>query len=99
MNERAVDNTIRDEQAGFRSIIRSCTDLIVALRIIVRQSVVWQSFLYINFTDFEKVFDTVNRDGTWQLMRHYDTRSKIENTINALYENFSVQVIHGPIPC
>ena len=59
MNVRAVDNTIRDEQAGFRPI-RSCTDLIVALRIIVRQSVVWQSLLYINFTDFEKVFDTVN---------------------------------------
>ena len=30
----------------------------------------------------------------WQLMRHYDTRSKIVNTINALYENFTVQVIH-----
>lgn len=62
MDERAVDNTIRDQQAGFRPI-RSCTDLIVALKIIVGQSVVWQSFLYINFTDFEKVFDTVNRDG------------------------------------
>ena len=72
----AVDKTLRDEQAGFRPN-RSCTDQIPTLRIIVEQSVEWQSSLYINFIDFDKAFDSVNREGMWQLMRHYGIPSKI----------------------
>ena len=49
----AVDKTLRDEKSGFRPN-RSCTDQIATLRIIVEQSVEWQSFLYINFIDLKK---------------------------------------------
>ncbi|VDP66678.1 unnamed protein product, partial [Schistosoma curassoni] len=49
----AVDAQLRDQQAGFRKD-RSYTDQIVTLRIIVEQSVEWNSSLYINFIDYEK---------------------------------------------
>jgi len=39
--------------------LRSCTDQIATLRITVEQSTEWQSSLYINFIDFEKVFDSI----------------------------------------
>ena len=40
--KEAVDNTVRKEQAGFRKN-RSCIDHITTLRIIVEQSLEWQS--------------------------------------------------------
>lgn len=57
----AVDKVLRNEQAGRSS--RHSTDQIAALRIIAEQSVERHSSLYINFIDFEKAFDSVNRDG------------------------------------
>ncbi|VDP40803.1 unnamed protein product [Schistosoma margrebowiei] len=55
-----VDAQLRDQQAGFRKD-RSCTDQIATLQIIVEQSVEWNSSLYINFIDYEKAFDSVDR--------------------------------------
>ncbi|VDP66345.1 unnamed protein product [Schistosoma mattheei] len=66
----AVDALLRDQQAGFRKD-RSCTDRIATLRIIVEQSVEWNSSLYINFIDYEKAFDSVDRRTLWKLLRHY----------------------------
>ncbi|VDO77604.1 unnamed protein product [Schistosoma mattheei] len=56
----AVDAQLRDKQAGFRKD-RSCTDQIATLQIIVEQSVEWNSSLYINFIDYDKAFDSVDR--------------------------------------
>ncbi|VDP49743.1 unnamed protein product [Schistosoma margrebowiei] len=55
-----VDVQLRDQQAGFRKD-RPCTDRIATLRIIVEQSVEWNSSLYINLIDYEKAFDSVDR--------------------------------------
>ncbi|GFS11541.1 endonuclease-reverse transcriptase [Elysia marginata] len=46
----ATDPKLRDEQAGFRSN-RSTTDQIATLRIIVEQSLEWNSPLIVNFLD------------------------------------------------
>ena len=46
----AVDGKLGDHQAGFRRD-RSCTDQIATLRIIVEQSIEWNSSLYVNFVD------------------------------------------------
>jgi len=56
-----IDQWLRDQQAGFRSN-RSCLYQIATLRIIVEQSLEWNSPLYINFVDYEKAFDSINRD-------------------------------------
>jgi len=90
----ALDEKLREEQAGFRAG-RSCTDQIATLRIIVKQSIKWQSSLYINFIDFEKAFDSFSREVLWRLFRHYGMPDKVVTIIRALYEGFSAQVVHN----
>jgi hypothetical protein len=63
----AVDARLRDHQAGFRQD-KSCIDQITTLRIIVEQSLQWNSLLYINFVDFHKAFDSLHCDTMWQLL-------------------------------
>ncbi|VDP35171.1 unnamed protein product [Schistosoma curassoni] len=90
----AVDAQLRDQQAGFRKD-RSCTDRIATLRVIVEQSVEWNSSLYINFIDYEKAFDSVDRRTLWKLLRHYGVSEKIVNIIRNLYDGLQCKVVHG----
>ena len=89
----ALDKTLRDEQAGFRQD-RSCTDHIATLRIIIEQSLEWQTPLYTVFVDFQKAFDSVDRDVIWRLMYHYGFPPKFVTIIQQLYEHATCQVIH-----
>ena len=57
----AIDNVLRDEQASFRKE-GSCADQVATLRIIVEQSIEEQSPLYTCFIDFEKAFDSADRE-------------------------------------
>ncbi|XP_073668552.1 uncharacterized protein [Paramisgurnus dabryanus] len=90
----AIDTQLRDQQAGFRKD-RSCTDQIATLRIIVEQSLEWNSSLYINFIDYEKAFDSVDRDTLWKLLRHYGVPQKLTDIIKASYEGLSCRIVHG----
>ncbi|VDP51636.1 unnamed protein product [Schistosoma margrebowiei] len=75
--------------------VRSCTDQIATLRIIVEQSVEWNSSLYINFIDYEKAFDSVDRRTLWKLLRHYGVPEKIVNIIRNSYDGLQRKVVHG----
>ncbi|KAI0235174.1 hypothetical protein LSAT2_014355 [Lamellibrachia satsuma] len=88
-----VDQTLREQQAGFRQD-RSCTDQIATLRIIVEQSIEWNSSLYINFVDYEKAFDSVDRETLWKVLRDYGVPKKLVNMIKNSYEEMSCRVIH-----
>jgi len=55
----AVDDLLRQEQAGFRKG-KSCIDHIFVLRQILEQSQEWNSTLYAVFVDFEKAFDSLH---------------------------------------
>ncbi|VDP31522.1 unnamed protein product [Schistosoma margrebowiei] len=76
-------------------IERSCTDQIATLRIIVEQSVEWNSSLYINFIDYEKALDSVDRRRLWKLLRHYGVPEKIVNIIRNSYDGLQCKVVHG----
>ncbi len=89
-----VDPLLRDEQAGFWQN-RSCTDQIAMLRIIVEQSLEWNSLLYINFVDYEKAFDSVDRETLWKLLRFYGIPTKMVNLIRNSYDGMSCRVING----
>ena len=89
----AVDPQLRDQQAGFRKD-RSCTDQIATLRIILEQSLEWNSPLYVNFIDYEKAFDSVDRQTLWKLLRHYGVPEKITNIIRNSYEGMTCKVVH-----
>ena len=58
--KKTQNDYLCEEQAGFRHG-RSCTDQIATLRIIIEQSIEWQSPLYATSVDFEKAFDSVDR--------------------------------------
>ena len=67
----AVDDQLRDQQAGFRKG-RSCADQIATLRIIVEQSLEWNSSLYINFIDYEKAFYIASEALRYPLIDHHN---------------------------
>ena len=92
--KKEVDNKLRDNQAGFRKG-RSCADQIATLRIIIEQSLEWNSPLYANFVDYEKVFDSVDRSTLWKLLDHYGIPGKLVNLIKKNYEGMSCRVVHG----
>ena len=86
--KEACDDHLREEQAGFRKG-RSCADQIATLRIIVEQCVEWQSPLYATFVDFEKAFNSIDRETIWAVMRHYGIPTKIISIIKNLYNGFT----------
>ena len=77
----AVNKALRDEQAGFRKD-RSCIDQIATLMIIVEQTIEWSSPLYLLFVDFEKAFDSLDREAMRRILRHYGIPDKIINMLN-----------------
>jgi hypothetical protein len=90
----AMDVRLRDHQAGFRQD-RSCTDQIATLRVIVEQSLEWNSSLFINFVDFRKAFDSLHRDTKWQLPRHYGFPAKLTRIVKKSNKRTACQVNNG----
>ena len=87
----AVDEKLRNEQAGFRKG-KGCIDQIFALRNIIEQCTEWQRQIYINFVDFEKAFDSIHRDGLWNILRMYGIPQHIVDLIKTFYANFKCRV-------
>ena len=83
-----MDPELRDQQAGFRKD-RSCTDQKSTLRIILEQSAEWNSSIYISFIDYEKAFDSEDRETIWKLLRHYGVPLKMVNIIKSSYQGFN----------
>ena len=93
----AVDNTLRQEQAGFRPG-RSCNEQIYVLRQILEKVTAWQKPVMINFVDFKKAFDSVHRASIWKILEQYGIPEKVIGVIHNLYENSKSAVrINGHI--
>ncbi|CAH8495256.1 unnamed protein product [Heterobilharzia americana] len=90
----ALDSKLPPEQAGFRKY-KSCADQIATLCIIREQSTEWQSALYLNFIDFEKALDSVDREVIWKLLHYYGVPQTFISLIQQLYEDGTCQVIHN----
>ena len=65
------------------------------MRIIVEQSLEWKSSLYITFIDFEKAFDSVDRDSLWKIMRHNGIPNKYVSVIKETYQGMTCRILHG----
>ncbi|VDP07659.1 unnamed protein product [Schistosoma mattheei] len=89
-----VEAQLRDQQAGLRKDTL-CTDQIATLRIIVDQSIEWNSSLYINLIDYKKAFDSVDRTTLWKLLRHHRVPQKIVSIIQNSYDGLYCKIVHG----
>jgi len=89
----AVDRILRENQAGFRPS-RSTADQITTLRIIVGQSLEWRTSLFINFIDYEKAFDSLDRNVLWDLMANSGIPSKIISLVRNTYEEANCRFLH-----
>ena len=87
----AIDQRLRQEQAGFRKG-RGCTDQIFTLRNIIEQCTEWQRQLYINYVDFEKAFDSIHRESLWRILRAYGIPQEVVLVIKSFYKNFKCRV-------
>jgi len=91
---KLIDAKIRPEQAGFRAG-RSCIDQANALRIIIEQSVEMRSPLYLLFVDYEKAFDSINRECIWAELINLGVPKKIVSLIRSSYDGFACKVLHN----
>ena len=48
--------------------------------------------MYIGFMDLEKVYDRVNRESLWQVLRMHDVHGKCLNGIKIMYINILAPV-------
>ena len=90
--EEEIDSKLREEQAGFRRN-RGCIDQILTLRNIIEQSIEWNEQININFIDFKKAFDSLNRSVIWKILKKYGVPVKLINLIKTLYEGYECCVI------
>ena len=48
-----------------------------------------------NFVDYEKAFDSVDRETLWKLLRHYGVPTKLVNLIRNSYAGMTCRVVHS----
>ena len=66
------------------------------LRIIVKQSIEWNSSLHVNFVDYENAFDSLDKESLWELMKHYVMiPEKFVTLIRNTYEGMTCKVAHA----
>ena len=54
-----------------------------------------RTFLYISFIDYEKAFDSVDRETMWKLLRHYGVPKKIISLIRCTFQDMSCRIAHA----
>ena len=90
--KEGIDAKLRCEHSGFRSG-RGTIEEVFILRNIIEQSIEWQAPLYINFVDFTKAFDSLDRSRLWNILRPYGIPSELVDLIRAMYEGSCCSVI------
>ena len=66
----------------------------MALRIIVEQSLEWNSSLNVAVIDFEKAFDRVDHATLWKIVYYYGVPEEFISLIKASYSDSMVRVVH-----
>ena len=66
--------------------MRDCVDQIFTLKQQISEKAKEKKCtMYMSFIDLEKVYDRVNREDLWQVLRMYDVGSKLLSGIKSMY--------------
>ena len=87
-------DVIPESQSGFRAG-RGTVDMIFSLRQIQEKCIKQQRPLYILFVDFTKAFDTVGRDGLWQLLGKYGCPEHFVKMIREVHSGMNGRVTYN----
>ena len=90
---KVLEPVLRKQQSGFRPH-RSCIDNISTLRIIMEQSMEFNTSLYLLFIDFKQAFDSLDRNVMWRILSSYGIPTKILNIIVGLYRSGKCRIVH-----
>jgi hypothetical protein len=63
-------------------------------QIIIEQCIEWSTCLYTVFIDFEKEFNSINREAMWKEMKCYGVPTQIVNLITETYRGYACRVVH-----
>lgn len=92
--KKGVEEKLRNEQAAYRKG-HGTSEQIFVLRNIVEQCIEWQSSLYINFVDFRRAFDSLDREKLWQILKSYGIPNLFIEMIKEMYNGSSSCVINN----
>ena len=92
LSEHISQNVLPETQCGFRSG-RSTMDMIFCLKQVQEKCIEQNMPLYVVFIDFSKAFDTVSRQGLWQVLKKYGCTEKFVSLIEALHTGMQANVV------
>nr|XP_014349996.1 PREDICTED: uncharacterized protein LOC102357907 [Latimeria chalumnae] len=89
-----AESILPESQCGFRSG-RGTMDMIFSGRQIQDKCRKQHMDLFAVFIDLTKAFDSVNRDGLWQILKKLDCSDKFVNIIKAFHEGMMACVVEN----
>ena len=98
LSEHISQNVLLETQCGFRRG-RSTMDMIFCLKQVQEKCIEQNMPLYVVFIDFSKAFDTVSRQGLWQILKKYGCTEKFVSLIEALHTGMQSNVTMSGSVC
>ena len=93
LDEHISQNVLLETQCGFRSGTgRRTMDMIFCLRQVQGKCIEQNMPLSVVFIDFSKAFDTVSRQGVWQVLKKYGCTEKFVNLIEVFHTGMQANV-------
>ena len=97
LTKHLLEDIVPESQCGFRRD-RGTVDMIFSIRQLQEKCREQQQDLYILFLDLTKAFDTVSREGLWQILPKIGCPPNMARMISELHDGMSAQVIGGDAP-
>nr|VZI41690.1 unnamed protein product [Spirometra erinaceieuropaei] len=91
LNNHLEQGVLPESQCGFRRH-RGTTDMIFAARQLQEKCQELRTHLYSTFVDLTKAFDTVNREGLWNIMRKFGCPERFTQMVRQLNDGMMAQV-------
>ena len=91
-----VQGLLPESQCGFRGG-RGTVDMIFAARHLQEKCQEQYDDLFITFIDLTKAFDTVCRDGLWQIMEKFGCPRKFTTLVRQLHDGMRARAVFSPL--
>jgi sorting nexin-29 len=84
-----AEGFLNESLNGFRKG-RSCTDAIFSLKQILEKRRELNLPTYLQFLDYKRAYDSVDRSKLWSILESYDVQQNLINAIKSLYKNTEI---------